>query len=397
MSDQFTETTRTSWFSRLGSAFAGILVGLIAILAGVWLLGWNEGRAVQTERALNEGAGVVQSVSADAVDPAHEGALIHVSGETAVAGPLQDNAWPVSATALRLIRDVEMYQWRETSRSETRTRLGGGEETVTVYEYDRVWSDTAQDSSNFRQPSGHHNPSFPVEAASFTAADATLGAYRLDARIIEQIGSAEALALDETTQAALRNRSGVRATVSATELYLGGNPSDPQVGDTRVRWRAVRPGEVSVVGAQSGDGFAAYRAENGGQVLLVQEGRVSAEEMFAGAQASNRMLLWALRLAGLFILVTGFGLILRPLRVMADVIPPIGAVVGMGLGLVSTLLGVLLGGVVIAIAWFAFRPILSIIVLAVAGAIGFGLWRLGRNRLKRRQAETPEPAPAAGG
>lgn len=396
MSDHFTQTTRTGWFSRLGSAFTGILVGLVALFAGIWLLGWNEGRAVQTERALTQGAGIVQSVSDQSIDPAHEGDLVHVSGDAVVAGPLNDVAWPVSATALRLIRDVEMYQWRETSRSETRTRIGGGEETVTVYEYDRVWSDTRQDSANFRQPSGHQNPTFPVEAASFTASNATLGAWRLNDRIIEQVGSAEALPLDDATQTALRNQAGRRATVSASELYLGSNPGTPQVGDTRVRWRAVRPGPVSVVAAQSGDGFSAYQADNGASILLIEDGRVGADQMFAGAQASNRALLWALRVAGLVVLVTAFGLMLRPLRVMADVIPPVGAVVGMGLGLVSTLLGVLLGAVVIALAWFAFRPLLSLAVLAGALVIGFGLWRLGRARLQRTRAAQAEAAPAPG-
>lgn len=397
MSDRFTETTRTGWFSRLGSAFTGILVGLVALFAGIWLLGWNEGRAVQTERALTQGAGIVQSVSDQSIDPARDGELVHVSGDAAVAGPLNDTAWPVSATALRLIREVEMYQWRETSRSETRTRMGGGQETVTVYEYDRVWSDTRQDSANFRQPDGHQNPAFQVEAASFTASNVTLGAWRLNDAIIEQIGSAETLTLDDATQTALRNQAGRRATVSASDVYLGSNPSNPQVGDTRVRWRVVRPGPVSIVAAQSGDGFSAYRADNGASILLVDDGRVGADEMFAGAQSSNRALLWALRVAGLFVLVTGFGLILRPLRVLADVIPPIGTVVGMGVGLVSTLLGILLGALVIAVAWFAFRPLLSLAILAGALIIGFGLWRLGRTRLKRAQAAQVETAPAAGG
>jgi len=118
---------------------------------------------------------------------------------------------------------------------------------------------------------------------------------------------------------------------------------------------------------------------------------VSAAQMFEGAQAANRAVLWGIRVGGLVVLVIGFGLILNPLRVLADVIPPIGSVVGMGLGLVSTLLGVLLGALVIAIAWFAFRPLLSVIVLVVAGGIGFFLWRMGRSRLRR---QTPAPAPA---
>ena len=397
MSDHFTETTRTGWFSRIGSAFGGVIAGIVAILAGIVLLGWNEGRAVQTERALDEGAGVVVEVSADTVDPANDGDLIHVSGDTTVGGPVSDGSWPVSAEALRLIRNVEMYQWRETSRSETRTRLGGGEETVTTYEYDRVWSDTRQDSSSFRQPSGHQNPDFPVEAASFTADDARLGAFRLDDRIIEQVGSGESLTFDDETQQALRDRAGSRATVSVSEVYLGDNPSSPQVGDTRVSYEVVRPGDISVVAAQSGDGFSEYRADNGGTILLVSDGRVPAAEMFEGAQSANRVLLWILRGVGLFALIAGFGLILRPLRVLADVLPPVGAVVGMGIGLVSLLLGLLVGGVVIALAWFAVRPVLSIGILVVVGGAVLLLWRTGRLRLKRKAAEAEPAAPAAGG
>lgn len=395
MSDRFTETTRTGWFSRLGSAFGGVIMGVIAILGGIILLGWNEGRAVQTERALNEGAGVVREVASDTIDPANEGELIHVSGDTSVGGPVSDSAWPVSADALRLVRNVEMYQWRETSRSETRTRLGGGEETVTTYEYDRVWSDTPQDSSSFRRPEGHQNPDFTMESASFTADNARLGAFRLSDRIIEQVGSGEALTFDEDTRAALSERAGGNATVSASEIYLGDDPASPQVGDTRVSYEVVRPDDVSVVAAQSGEGFATYQADNGGSILLVSDGRVPAAEMFAGAQSANRMMLWILRGVGLFVLIAGFGLILQPLRVLADVLPPVGAIVGMGVGLVSLLLGLLVGGVTIAVAWFAFRPLLSIGILVVVGGAVFLLWRTGRLRLRRKTAEAAaaEPAP----
>ena len=394
MSDPNVVTTQTGWFSRLGKAFGGILIGLIIVFAGMWLLGWNEGRAVKRERALNEGAGVVQSVDVNTIDPTHDGALIHLTGETTVSDSLYDNSWPVSVQALRLMRDVEMYQWRETSRSETRTRMGGGQETVTTYEYERVWSTSHEDSSNFHNPNGHQNPSFPVEAASFTSSDARLGAYHLDTRIIEQIGSSEPLTLDGDTQNALLNQSGRRATVSASELYLGSDPSMPEIGDTRISWRVVRPGTISVVAAQMGDGLGAFQTRNGSSILLVEDGTVGAAQMFEGAQAANRAMLWGLRVGGLFMLITGFGMLLHPLRVLADVVPPVGAVVGMGLGLISTLLGVVLGGLIIAIAWLAVRPLLSVGILAVVAGIAFLLWRTGRLRLKRKAATAAAQAGA---
>lgn len=93
-------------------------------------------------------------------------------------------------------------------------------------------------------------------------------------------------------------------------------------------------------------------------------------------------------------LITGFGMLLHPLRVLADVVPPVGAVVGMGLGLISTLLGVVLGGLIIAIAWLAVRPLLSVGILAVAAGIAFLLWRTGRLRLKRKAATAAAQAGA---
>ena len=398
MTDSSTVTTNTGWLSRLGKSLGGIGLGLVLVVLGVWLLGWNEGRAVKRERALNQGAGVVQTVDANTIDPAHDSTLVHITGETTVADSLVDNAWPINVQALRLLRDVEMYQWRETSRSETRTRMGGGQETVTVYEYDRVWSSSREDSSRFHDPAGHQNPAFPADAAAFSSRDARLGAYRLDDRIIEQIGPAEALTLDSDTQTALVNQAGRRATASSSELYLGTDPGSPEVGDTRIRWRVVRPGPVSIVGAQIGDGLGTFQADNGESILLVESGRVTAAQMFEGAQAANRALLWGLRLGGLLLLVVGFGMVLHPLRVLADVVPPVGAVVGMGLGLISWLLALLLAALVIAIAWFAVRPLLSVAVLAVAGGVGFLLWRAGRLRLRRKaaaQAQASSPPASA--
>ncbi len=104
------------------------------------------------------------------------------------------------------------------------------------------------------------------------------------------------------------------------------------------------------------------------------------------------MMLWGIRAGGLIVLVVGFGMILQPLRVLADVLPPVGAIVGVGVGLVALLLGLLVGGIVIAVAWFAVRPILSVIILATVEAVVFLLFRIGRLKLKRKAAAEASPA-----
>ena len=115
------------------------------IVGSCIFLFWNEGRAVQTERSLTEGASLVVSVDPARVDPANDGKLVHLSGDLKPGAPLTDPDFTVSATALRLVRKVEMYQWKEETKTETRKNVRGSEETITTYEYVRTWSDSRID------------------------------------------------------------------------------------------------------------------------------------------------------------------------------------------------------------------------------------------------------------
>lgn len=382
--DQFTETTSTSWFSRVGGAFAGVVFGIVLILVCVVALGWNENRAIRTQHALKEGAGQVVSIPPEPLNPAHADALVHVSGPVTVGGQITDDLFGVTAPAVRLMRRVEMYQWKEESKSETRTKLGGGEETVTTYTYSREWSGQENTSSEFKEPIGHENPPFDIEGETWNAPDAQLGAFALSDDILNQLDETEPLRLGDQ-QEAIRAAIGDSrpATVSPTLIYLGAAPSTPAIGDVRITYEVVEPDEISVVGRQSGDDLIGYRTRNGETVLLVTDGSVPADEMFASAQDGNRILTWFIRVGGVVFLCVGFGLILAPLGVLADVLPFLGAIVRMGTGLVGTLLGLTLGLVVIALAWLAVRPLMSLAIVAVGGVVAFVLMGWMRKRAKK--------------
>ena len=90
MSDSFSEVTSQSWFSRLGNAIKGVLLGIILFVVAFPLLWWNEGRAVKTAKGLKEAGGAVVSVSADKVDPAHDQQLVHLTAEAATEETLSD-------------------------------------------------------------------------------------------------------------------------------------------------------------------------------------------------------------------------------------------------------------------------------------------------------------------
>ena len=125
--DSFSETTHKSWFERIMESLKAILFGLAFVVGGCVLLFWNEGNSAKTIASLNEGAGLVASVSTQKVEPGNEGKLVHIAGETKAANPARDTDLGITANGLKLSRKVEMYQWKEERKSEKRQKLGGGE------------------------------------------------------------------------------------------------------------------------------------------------------------------------------------------------------------------------------------------------------------------------------
>src|SRR5476649_1335431 len=106
MSDSFSESSSTSWFSNIVGSIKSVLFGLVLFAISFPLLFWNEGRAVRTSKGLTEGLGAVVSVPIDTVDASKEGKLIHVSGAVKTDAPITDDPLGVQATAVKLIRNV---------------------------------------------------------------------------------------------------------------------------------------------------------------------------------------------------------------------------------------------------------------------------------------------------
>jgi hypothetical protein len=385
--DIVTVTSREGCLSRIGQSIAGVFVGLLLVLASFPLLWWNEGRAVHRARSLEEGAGAVIDVPADPVSPANDGKLVHLSGLAAADQPVTDPDFGISAQAIRLERVAETYQWRETSSTTKRKRLGGSEETVTTYKYEKTWSRSHIDSSSFREPAGHENPpSLQWEPRTMTAARVTCEAFVLSPELIGKIGGSTdrpvARGDDEKMRAA-------GFTSSEGHTFYRRSPSNPLIGDVRVRFEVILPQTVSIVATQRGTTFEAYHAQAGSDILLLETGTVSAEEMFKSARTSNRILTWVLRAAGFLAMFLGFVLVLRPISVVGSVIPFVGSILAAGAGFVAFFCALALSLTTIALAWLAYRPLLGggLLALAVASVV------LLLRRRRQPRAVIPPPIP----
>lgn len=125
--DTFAETEYSSWFERLKASAGGICIGALLMFGSQIMLFWNEGRNVARIKDLNESEKNFQQLnSIEAVDSQFNSKLVHVNGKTSVAGNLSDIDFGISEPAIRMRRDVETYQWVETTSTTTRKKTGGG-------------------------------------------------------------------------------------------------------------------------------------------------------------------------------------------------------------------------------------------------------------------------------
>ena len=149
----YTETTTVGYGSRVGNSFRAIGSGFLLFIAGTALLWWNEGRAVKTDKMLNEAEGVTEELTTiDRVNPEMDGKLVYATGFANTEDSLVDAKFGIGATAIKLKREVEYYQVYEEAHQERKDKLGGKEEITTTYTYKEGWSSRPIQSSEFHDP-----------------------------------------------------------------------------------------------------------------------------------------------------------------------------------------------------------------------------------------------------
>ncbi len=381
-----TETTKVGWGARLGTSIRGVIFGLILFVIGFPVLFKNEGNYRKTAQTLDEGEGACIAVeSPDKIDPEMNGKLVHMTGMANTEDVLSDDAFGVSATAIRLSRKVEMYQWREHSKTEEKKKLGGSVEKTTTYTYDKDWSDEVISSSDFKEP-GHDNPA-AMEFASEdrTASAVSFGAFKLNERQIARIGSAQAYQFPTDFVCRVERVQMQGSTIYVPEQATRTNKlnnrvvaTQPRIGDMRVKFEVVYPHDISIVAKQRGDTFVGYTAKTGKKVDLLSDGIRDSAEMFASARSGNAMFTWFVRVGGFMLMFFGLSMVLKPLSVLADVLPSLGDIIEMGAGIVAFIIALICAFVTIAVAWLFYRPVVAILLLAAAG--GFAWWLIMKKR-----------------
>jgi hypothetical protein len=270
-----------------------LVLGSLALTAGVLGLLGNEWRAGRVDRALTLLPGIVADADPAAADlPADR--PLRLTG-TAAGAVLVDPLLPVRIRALRLDRTVEMYQYKVLE----------GPLVDRAVRHERVWSERLMDSSRFAARSPVNPSHMPLTSLRQRAEDARLGRLALSAEVVDLLPAGHTVAPERpgpvTVAGTVLQRSG--------DGYRSGDPrGPPSIGDVRIRLAAVPAGPITVIGGVADGHVVAWPAANGTPVLLVGAGTLSVEQMIADATRAVRPGLWQGRLgAGA---VTLFGLLL---------------------------------------------------------------------------------------
>ncbi|MBR6962789.1 MAG: TMEM43 family protein [Prevotella sp.] len=440
----YQETTTTGYGTRLKNSLGGIGTGLLLFVAGTALLWWNEGRAVKTDKMLNEAEGVtVEMEDVSKIDPEFEGKLVHATAFANTTDSLSDPNFNVGATAIGIQRKVEYFQWVEHASSQSKDKFGGKEETVTTYTYSKEWTSRPQSSETFHDPAYQNKNYSLFQSENFdkSAENVRFGAYKLNSYQIGAISNTQPLDLNidqkqletwnkecerifvrntgqraigdivservkqavsnatkttTTTNDSLKKDSVQQDTIVAAPnkkdldyvhmngnvLYFGESPSSPQVGDVRITFTKTMPANVSIIAKVAGETFTQFKAKNGKTFQALSMGNKTAAEMYESGHASNNMWLWILRILGVLMICGGLKGIFGILITVLKVIPFVANIVGWGVNLVCNVVGIAWSLIIIAIAWIFYRPLLAIALLAIAGFLIWVFAFKGKDKLK---------------
>ena len=379
------------YFKRVKNSFVGVIFGCLMVPGSIALHAWNEYRTVHQSRGLAEASRTVETLpSVDEIQPTYNEKLVHLTGKAVTEETLHDPEFSVEANAIRLVREVEMYQWVEEKVS----RDQNNSNQPPRYEYHREWSNEWLDSAKFNEPEGHHNPDMHYRESESLAELVHVGAYRLNPALQRSMSSWEDIDLNsQDPVSTIAEEQREHFQIRNNQLYWSSevpNPEQPLVGDLRIQFRKIVPAEVSILAQQRSDTFGEYTTSNGVKIQRLFMGTLTAQEVVERLIAENNMIAWGLRFLGLILCVIGFSLILKPLSAIVSFLPVVGELTGALTFFISMLLGTSLSAATIGIAWIAVRPLLGGTLLVGAGA---GIYLLLRMKRKTGSPQSAAPPP----
>mmetsp|Transcript_55789 Transcript_55789/g.136637 ORF Transcript_55789/g.136637 Transcript_55789/m.136637 type:complete len:495 (+) Transcript_55789:50-1534(+) len=410
------DITHENYCEKLAKSFVAMIIGVVLVFGGLGLAGWNEYRSVATEQTLNAASEALISVPCAPYLATNNGVLVHVSCNVTGAKTFSDAPFlgtTQQKPSVRLVSDVQIYQWVETSRSESKKdSVGGGTTTTTTYSYNRQWQSTYEGnnwkkpevcrSSNGGLPCNNINPTteagwdtrMQLGRTTLGRADVKLGMFDVPDDMIDSFGNPEVLQVTCGGANSNNTLNACPATAGPGREYLyakfgNGGPTEENY-NTRIKYTQYTASEGTVLAAQKAPSSRAMEPsfspwvgpyDKDYNIYMIATGRLTPEQMIQKGRDENAELTWLLRLISWILVLIGLQLFTAPLTVVGDIIPCIGPMlsdlVGCFLCCFNCLITTFCWLLVVGCTWVAYRPAVGIplIILAIAAFIGVLVFR----------------------
>ncbi|KAF7665837.1 hypothetical protein LDENG_00129310 [Lucifuga dentata] len=354
------------FLERLSNTIGGTFVGVGLFFLSFYIIFTNEGRALKTATSLDEGLSqVVSLLPSSSLDQQNHNRLVHLSAQLSTSQPLHDPNYKVVVQAVKLKRQVEMYQWVEYQESRD-YQEDGETKTETTYTYNTEWKSELINSRHFDKEIGHINPSaMAVESVTVVAPEVRVGPFILSEGLVEQINNFQTLKLKDFHASGLDSF----LTIDDDYFYHTSNPHRPEVGDVRVQFSfAGLSGEmsllgpaqiVSVVAMQRGESLKAFQTKSGDTLEILYLEELSAQEIFEREHQHNTKKTWGLRVAGWALMFLSIQLMMRIIYTLVDWVPVLRDLVSVGLKLFALSVSFSLCLLTIGAGWLYYRPLVA--------------------------------------
>jgi hypothetical protein len=363
MPDVFTEKETIGLGSNIGNSIKGILGGIIMIIIAIVILWKNEGRINMGKAAEKMSV----PASAEKTDPSLNGKFVSITGIFESEGNIGDPEYIKPGPYTSLSRVVEMYAWVEEKSTKTKKKVGGKTEKITTYKYIKKWTSSPRDSSNFKHPQGHENPSLSIEPKTWKAETGKIGVYNIDLRAIALPAShslkiTEEMLINDYIDGYLEN--GI--------IYKGnGSISNPKLGDIKISYNALdKSFNGTIFGKIEGSNIVPYNYKGKKKLYRLFYG--SREDAISTMKTEYKFWLWIMRLIGFLLMWGGFQALFGPLFAILDILPFLGSVTRSVVGIATFILALVFSLIIIIVSMIAHSLIALLVVsVLVIGGIFF--------------------------
>ena len=367
-------------FNKIIGSFTGIIIGVVAIVAGISLLYYNDGRENPFKVA-------EKSVAVSSSDNPNDynSEFISVSGDL-VSDPLSDNLFLNADQYLAIKREVEVYVITEEENSQ-------GSDGQVSYTYTNSWEGEIPSLNSTPTGSVTQNPAQkPFEDDTFVSSVASIGNFSFDPDDLKLRGyedlelntnlvntdidftvpntsnnSPQNLDLDPTD-----NPTDNIVFVNKEYVYSSSRAvSNPQVGDFRVGYSVI-PSDTfaTIFGKVQSQEIIPYKDAKSG-ITVDSFFLTDREEALSTMNGEFKTSRWVLRFVGFLIIWFGLGMLFKPITNLADIIPFVGSLVKGAVAIVTLPVALVISIATIILS-LILNNIWALVVVILLAGLGLG-------------------------